>query len=118
MKRKPINLLGRIVENTLNLLSLGPKLPIPIRKQMQQFAYTDTFSIPNKDFVTTNTVVNKVPFVKEKFFSNDPPFLKPVNTGRPQIQLPSFEIPLNLLSQEFLLAHLVLVSIPLLFTGI
>ena len=100
LKRKPINILSKFVENSLNLLNLqGPKRRKPTRKHTSQHINRE----PSHEPITTNRYESGQT-ITEKFDINKNPFLPT-------------SIPLDQMSQEFLLAHLVLVSIPLLFTG-
>jgi hypothetical protein len=99
-KRKPINILSNFVENSLSLLNLGPKWIKPRRKNTEKY------------FKTANGFESG-PTIKEKFDVKQTPFLSSIKKSP---FLPN-SIPLDQMSQEFMLAHLVLVSIPLLFTG-
>ena len=130
--RKPTNLLSNIVRNSLNLLNLGPKLSQPNRKHTKPFTYS--YNIPSRTAGTANKFEHG-PNIKQKFdFSPDTeemfeyaPFTEGKLENRPNFEekfdinnlpfLPA-SIPIDQMSQEFLLAHLVLLSIPLLFTGI
>ena len=62
--RKPMNLLSKIVRNSLNLLNLSPKYSQPTRKHTKPFK--TTHDIPRRTALTTNKF-EKDPNIKEKF---------------------------------------------------
>ena len=106
-KRKPINILSNIVTNSLSLFKQGPRWSKPI----SMFQGTQTKKLQSPGAITITKFKNDEN-VDEKFDIKRIPF----HSNHPHH--PHSNILTGQMSQEFLLAHLVLVSIPLLFTGI
>ena len=126
-KKKPLNLIENVVQNSLEILKgdksnsreedFRPKGPFSDRPLSTFLSRTKSYKpkspLPKKPLLPAERRRKKKPFLtpkaKSKLFETSEILSFTKNTPTPLL--------LEEMNQEFLLAHLVLVSVPLLFTG-